>query len=249
MRSGLALFSRRRAVGSPTPGRRSRAAGRHPVPPAYDAVAEALVAGTSPVAPCAVVGRELASDGVSLGETLSALAATYAAVGAGEPDFAAVEALSVSWSEATLEFLHDVTCEDPLTGLASAPHLRTRLAEIYRGAAETGTTVRATHALVVVEVARRHGDEIEAAVFGRALGLAAVADVVRTVFSGDQTVARVGGDRVAVIVRRTEDLGSSVALLRERLERLSLPEAAGVWIEGLPGQPDLGVRLLAELAV
>ena len=249
MRSGLPLFSRRRSVGSLVPGRRSGDAGRFPVPPAYVAVAEALASGSSPVGPCVVVGRELASDGVSLGETLSALAATYAAVGAGAPDFAAVEALSVSWSEATLEFLHDVTCEDPLTGLASAPHLRTRLAEIYRGAAETGTTVRATHALVVVQVARRPGDDHETAVFGRALGLAAVADLVRSVFAGDETVARVGGDRVAALVRRSDTLGQSVATLRDRIERVQLPEAASVWIEGLPGQPDLGVRLLAELAL
>ena len=90
------------------------------LPPGYDAVAEALVAGTElRWPPVRSWDATLARDGVSLGEALSGLGATYAALGGAVPDFAATEALSVAWSEATLEFLHDVTCEDPLTGLAS----------------------------------------------------------------------------------------------------------------------------------
>ena len=245
---GLTLFSRLRAVEQPAPERRLTDAQRREVPQGYDAVAEALVAGRTPVAAGAVVGRDLACDGVSLGEALSGLGATYAAVGAGVPDFAATESLAVAWSEATLEFLHDVTCEDPLTGLASAPHLRTRLTEVYRGADLEGTSLRTTHALVVVDVPRRSGALLEAPAFGRALGLAAVAEVLREVFPGDETVARLGSDRVAALVRRSETLGASVGRARAMIERLPLPSHAGVWIEGLPGQPELGVRLLAELA-
>lgn len=247
MRS-LTLFSRRRVP--PTQSeRRLTVAERRAVPVGYDAVAEALVAGRSPVPACAVVGRDLARDGASLGEALSGLGAAYAAVAAGAPDFAAAEALSVAWSEATLDFLHDVTCEDPLTGLASAPHLRTRLAEVYRGADRAGTSVRRTHALVVVEVPRRRDGLVEAApAFGRALGLAAVAEVLRGVFTGDETVARLGSERVAALVDRTDTLGDSVARVRGRLGRLDLPTHALVWIEGLPGQRDLAIRLLAELA-
>lgn len=248
MRSGLTPFTRRRAGDAPTSRRRPSAEERREVPPVFDAVAEALVAGRSPVAACAVVGRDLASDGVSLGEALSGLVATHAAVGAPLPDFTTAEALSVAWSEATLEFLHDVTCEDPLTGLASAPHLRTRLAEVYRGAALEGASVRRTHALVVVELPARP-DTQESPAFARALGLAAVADVVRGVFAGDETIARVGADRVAALVRRTDTLGASVGAVRDRLARLELPHDASVWIEGLPGRQELGVRLLAELAV
>lgn len=246
MRS-LTLFSRRR-VEQPAAERRLTEAQRREVPTGYDAVAEALVAGRSPVAACAVVGRDQARDGVSLGETLSGLVATYTVVEAGVPDFAATEALSVAWSEATLDFLHDVSCEDPLTGLASAPHLRARLAEVYRGADLAGASIRTTHALVVVDVPRRSGGLLEAPSFGRALGLAAVAEVLREVFAGDETVARLGSDRVAALVRRSDTLGESVARVRATLERLPLPAHAGVWIEGLPGQRELAVRLLAELA-
>ena len=247
MRS-LALFSRRRVVEQSAPEPRLTDAQRREVPSGYDAVAEALVAGRTPVAACAVVGRDLACDGASLGEALSGLGATYGVVGAGVPDFAATEALAVAWSEATLDFLHDVTCEDPLTGLASAPHLRTRLAEVYRGAELAGASIRTTHALVVVDVPRRSGGLLEAPAFGRALGLAAVAEVLRGVFAGDETVARLGSERVAALVDRTDTLGDSVARVRGRLGRLDLPTHALVWIEGLPGQRDLAVRLLAELA-
>ncbi len=247
MRS-LTLFSRRRAGEQPTE-RTLNDTQRHELPPGYDAVAEALVAGRSPVAACAVVGRDLASDGVSLGEALSGLAATYDVVGAGGlPDFAAVESLGVAWSEATLDFLHDVTCEDPLTGLASAPHLRTRLTEVYRGTERAGESIRSTYALVVVDVPRRSAGLLEAPAFGRALGLAAVAEVLREVFAGDETVARLGSDRVAALVRRSDSLGESVARVRSALARLPLPSSANVWIEGLPGRSELGVRLLAELA-
>ena len=193
------------------------------------------------------MGRELASDGVSLGEALSGLSATWTALGAAVPDFAAAEALSVAWSEATLEFLHDVTCEDPLTGLASAPHLRTRLTEIYRGAELAGSSVRRTHALVVVDLPPPSPDD-EPPAFSRALALAAAAEVLRTVFAGDESMARMGTDRVVALVHRADDLGESVALTRLLLAELALPAEPCIWIEGLPGQSELGVRLLAELA-
>lgn len=244
----LTLFSRRRAPDQPRQERQLTETQRNALPIGYDAVAEAVVAGRSPVAACTVVGRDLASDGVSLGEALSGLVTAYRAAGAGVPDFAATEALGVAWSEATLEFLHDVTCEDPLTGLASAPHLRTRLTEVYRGAERDGVSIRTTHALVVVDVPRRDGGLLEAPSFGRALGLAAVAEVLREVFAGDETVARLGTDRVAALVRRSEGLGESVGQVRATLGRLPLPSHANVWIEGLPGRAELGVRLLADLA-
>jgi len=248
MRSGLTPFSRRRVVEPRSPERRLTEAERREVPLGYEAVAEALVGGRSPVAACSVVGRDLACDGVSLGETLSGLGAAYAAVRAGVPDFAATEAMSVSWSEATLEFLSEVTCEDPLTGLASAPHLRTRINEVYRGAELAGTSVRRTHALVVVDVPRGVPDESADLPFSHALGLAAVADVVRGVFAGDETVARLGANRVAVLTRRTDTLGRDVAGVRARLGRLGLAAEPRIWIEGLPGLRELATRLLSELS-
>jgi len=259
MRGSLTSFARRRAADSQTPGIELTNSERQQLPLGFDAVAEALVSGRSPLAACAVTGRALAGDGASLGEALSGLKETWTALGGAVPDFEAVEALSVAWSEATLEFLHDVSCEDPLTGLASLAHLRTRLSELYREAERSGTSVREGYALVVVETkggttrttgqAGREARAVsEAAPFQRALRLAAVADAVRTVFSGEETIARLTGDRVTALVHRTRDLGETVAVLRLMLDDLDLSADTRMWIEGLPGHGDLGVRLLSELA-
>jgi GGDEF domain-containing protein len=193
------------------------------------------------------VGRALALDGASLGEAMSALRETFITLGGEMPDFAAAEALSVAWSEATLEFLHDMSCEDPLTGLASLPHLNTRLAEVYREAERSGEPASRSHALVVADV---KGAPVEGpgAPFTRALRLAAVAEALRTVFSGEETIARAGGGRVVVLARRSPDLGETVDLVRMLLVDLEVVQAPRLWIEGLPASPDFGVRLLSELA-
>ena len=269
MRGSLTSFARRRAVDSQTPGRELTTSERQSLPLGFDAVAEALVSGSSPLAACAVAGRVLAGDGASLGEALSGLKETYTALGGAMPDFTAVEALSVAWSEATLDFLQDVSCDDPLTGLASMAHLRTRLAELYREAERSGTSVRDGYALVVIETkASRQGARPEGSTthtgweardastppsggtdpFTRALRLAAVADTVRTVFSGEETIARLGVDRLTALVRRGSDLGETVAMLRMMLDDLDLSQDTRMWIEGLPGHPDSGVRLLGELS-
>jgi hypothetical protein len=243
MANFTALSRRRSAGASETPGRELSDSDRRALPSGFEAVGEALVSRVSPEAACSVVGRALARDGASLGEALDGLRATYARVLGREPDFSAAETLSVAWSEATLEFLHQLSCEDPLTGLASLPHLRTRLAEIYRETENDGVDVRTAHALVVVDAkttGRSH--------FGRALTLAQVAEALRTVYPGGETVGRVGPDRAMAVVRRRPDLGSSVAVLRSYLDDLRLDAEIRVWIEGLPGTPESAARLLDELA-
>ena len=252
MRTTLTSFTRRRVVTAGQPGRELTEAERHQLPPGFEAVGEALVSGADPEAACAVVGRSLACDGASLGEALSGLRETYSVLGDVAPDFSATEALSVAWSEATLEFLHDLSCEDPLTGLASLAHLRTRLAELYREAGREGLSVREGHALVVVDVTRsgtheRSSDDALAAPFSRALTLATVADAARTVFSGGETVGRVAAERAVVLARRTPELAESVSILRATCSDLAL-DGVRTWVEGLPDDPDLAVRLLSELA-
>lgn len=247
MRSAALSFTRRRAADSPVTWRELTDSERRRVPPGFEAVAEALVSGEEPDAACDVAGRTLALDGASLGEALSRLRTTFNALGGAVPSFEAVEALAVSWSEATLEFLQDVTCEDPLTGLASAAHLRTRLAEVCRSAEGSGSAVRRTHALVVVDAVAPAGTAgIDP--MARALGLAAVADILRTVLAGEETIARSGTDRVVALVRRTPALGESVALARGLLDELELPRRCRIWIEGLPDREQQAVRLLSELA-
>jgi GGDEF domain-containing protein len=221
---------------------------RQQLPMRFEAVGEALVSDADVVAACAVVGRDVARDGAHLGEALSGLRTTYHLVRRTPPDFEATEALSVAWSEATLEYLHALSCEDPLTGLASLAHVRTRLDEIFREAELTDVPVSGSHALVVVEL-RFGGPQPPGHQFTRALRLVQVTEAMRAVYSGGQTLGRLGLDRAVALVPRTVDLGTSVASLREFIGDLELGRTdVRVWIEGLPASADSATRLLDELA-
>ena len=156
-----------------------------------------------------------------------------------------------AWSEATLAYLHQLSCEDPLTGLASLAHVRTRLAEIYREAELSDVLVprqprpgRAS-SLLPGPRQRRPGDH-----FTRALRLVQVG------------ASRSG--RSSPVARRSSagsaapawsSCAPSTAAPRWRCVRAVLADldAAAeadvrVWIEGLPGAADSAARLLDELA-
>ena len=219
------------------------------LPGRVEAAGEALVSGCAVEPACALVGRDLARDGVDLGEALSGLRVTYAMVAGRPPALAAVEALALAWSEETLGYVHQLSCEDPMTGLASLAHLRARLSEVYREADQRGSSVSATHALVVVELPLLAGVEGREGRFGRALWQVRVAETVRLVFPGSETIGQVGVSRLIVVGERTELLGRKVVALSGLLEGLGGPvRGAQVWIEGLPGGNDAAASLLDELA-
>jgi len=239
----------RRQASAEAPGPDLPEALRQQLPMRFEAVGEALVSDTDVIAACTVVGRDVAKDGAALGEALSGLRATYHLVRSSPPDFEAAEALSVAWSEATLEYLHALSCEDPLTGLASLAHVRTRLDEIFREAELTDVAVSGSHALVVVELRYREPTNVPGHQFTRALRLVQVTEAMRAVYSGGQTLGRLGLDRAVAVVPRTVDLGTSVASLREFIDELELGRTdVRVWIEGLPASADSATRLLDELA-
>jgi GGDEF domain-containing protein len=254
-----ALTFRRNASGAAQGSH--RAAGlpervRLALPMRFEAVAEALVAGRDVVGACTVVGTDVARDGAALGEALSALRSTYRLVVGSPPPFEATEALAVAWSEATLEYLHDLSCEDPLTGLASLAHVRSRLGEIYREAEITDAAVPRTHALVIVELLFPRAVVVEPGHhFTRAMRLVQVSEALRAVFSGGQTLGRLGLDRAVAVVPRTADLGVSVALVRDFLRDADFGTAGDpgdtdvrIWIEGLPRSAESATRLLDDLA-
>ncbi|NYG60541.1 GGDEF domain-containing protein [Nocardioides daedukensis] len=206
------------------------------MPAHFEAVGEALASGSGSIEACEVAGSRLAQDGASLDDALEALNRTALAVTGSEPVFADVRALSMAWSESTLAYLHQLSCEDPMTGLASLAHIRSRLSELYRGA----HSVDKTHALVVLDLPN---DPVGGDSFTRAMRLVRLGEVARTVFAGSETIGRSGSQRVVVIAERDGRLGRRVALLR----KLVSSEPTRLWIEGLPQTDEAAALLLDEL--
>ncbi len=221
------------------------------LPARFEAVGERLAAGHDASTACAQVGRETARDGADLGEALDGLRSTYAHVLGGEPDFGAVRALCQAWSEETLGYLHQLSCEDPLTGLASLAHLRTRLSEIYRAAEQAEMPVSVSHALVVFELppsAVRAGGNT----FDSVLRLVRLAECARMAFPGGQTIAQASQGRLVLVTPRGDLLARRVSLLRDLVGDLDgdLDADTGrarVWIEGLPPSDDGAGLLLDEI--
>lgn len=211
---------------------------RMALPPRFEAVGEAQASGADAGNACAHTGGVLAGDGVSLVEALDALYATSMLVRGREPSYVETSALATAWSEATLGYLHRLSCEDPLTGLATQPHVRSRLSELYRDSDGPADRPLAGHALVVVE-SPSVGEPLE-----QRMALAGLGRTARTVFPGTETVGELGLRRVVVIAVRDDALPQRVRVLRTMTER----DDTRVWIESLPGSDVAAGALLDELA-
>jgi hypothetical protein len=222
---------------------------RGDLPQRFEAVAEALVAGRSATDACEVVGRLQGSQGVSLEETLADLRTTYELVRGTEPAFTDACAVALGWSEATLAYLHQLSCADPLTGLASMAHLRGRLTELYRGDTRGPAPLRDRYALVVVEAAVPRLSGIADEVFGLDLRMSRIGESSRSVFSGGETICRVGPRRIVVLADRDAGLARRMTLLRSLLE-VGERALGGVriWTESLPLVPEQTASLLDELS-
>ena len=222
------------------------------VPEGFEALSETLASRGDVGFACAEIGRRYGIDGTSLIEALEGLAETYRRVNGDEPSFAAVRALTVSWSDAALQYLHALTCEDPLTGLASLTHLRLRLAEIYRAENAWGRTAGTTHALVVVEQVDQTDTHDSAPTrLERAIRLTDTAECLRLVYSAGETIGKASSRRAVAIVAKNERLGDSIAVLQGLLTDWHRDRGRPfprVWIEGLPSSEGAAGRLLDELA-
>ena len=226
----------------PTPGQDLPGRTRAALPPRFEAVGEALASGSGSVVACEVLGGILVRDGVSLAEALDGLARTWELVRGGEPGFPETRALSVAWGEATLGYLHGVSCADPLTGLASLAHLRACIADLGRGG-----SAHETHALVVVAAGAAHGADQLGEPLARAMGDARLGSVLRDVFAGRETIGHLAPGRLAALVERDERLGRRVDLVL-RLLGAGDELRPRVWIEGLPDGDAAVAALLDELA-
>jgi len=192
------------------------------------------------------VGASAALMGAPLHEVLDRVERAHDRIGS-EPEFSIVRAAAVAWAEHIRLGATDVSCEDPLTSLATAEYLRSRLAEVYRGAARTGERAAHRHVLVVVELARMpSGHDLEASL--RAID---VAEALRSVFAGDETVAGLTAQRFAVLAQRSrvDDLAMHLLgiVLRRDLDDSARPMRT--WVEELPADEDDVRHLLAVLTV
>lgn len=198
--------------------------------PEVDALASAIATGRDVVGPCGRLGHARAEAGVGAREALNDLYALYRQLPGGGPPLVAVRALVEGWTESTVAALTAATCEDPLTGLASAAYLRTRLTEVYREAERDGVPATDQQVFLVVDTGERGTDAAwESMLFHLALG-----DCLRSAFSGGETLASVGPRAVLGLVARDQHLARRVETLRARLQRTRELDGVRVWLERLP---------------
>lgn len=218
---------------------------RAALPPGFEAAGEALASGMGSVDTCAAVGREAALDGLPLSEVLDAFEATSRLVRGRPPSFDEARALCAAWGESTLGYLHRLSCEDPVTGLASLAHLQARFAELYRG--QLRRRAREDWALVVIDAPG--GVETPADRIVEDLLVLRFGEVCRTVFAAGETFGRLARRRVVVVCRRDELLDRRVRVVRKMLDQLGYTAPrARVLVEELPPTYDQAASLLAELA-
>jgi len=233
----FATLGRRLAAADPGVSEPESTVERSGLPHRFEAVGEALTSGSDVIGVCSVE------------ETLGGLRATWLRLTGDDPSYDVVTALLTAWSETTLGYLNQLSCEDPLTGLSSQAHLRSRLSELYRlGGAGTDTGIGG-YALVVFAMpsdddpSDEPGDH-----FTRAMRVARSGELARTAFARDETVARLGMHRVGILTRRDDHLGRRVRVLRTLLDGAGPHGLVRVWIEGLPTTDAVAGMLLDELA-
>ncbi len=222
------------------------------IPRGFEALADALLLGGDVQGVCHEIGRWSAAEGLSLDEVFGGIARTSRVVGCGEPTFEAARSAALTWSEDSLRFQHGISCDDPLTGLSSIPHLRAQLAAAYRAGERSGVLVTRTHALVVVDLDEDAGDQGQ---FGPSLRLLELADVMRRVYSGDEVLAGLTTRRIAALVRRDERFGSQTATLTSVIDEWCAARTTStghrirprVWVEGLPRGNEAAALVLDEL--
>lgn len=208
------------------------------------AIEEALKTGQADIASVAlVVGASAANLGSSLQEVLDLLERAYEEHGA-EPAYDVVKAIAVAWSDEALMHRHQESCEDPLTALSTLAHLRARLGDIYRGAEREGSRVGQHHALVVVELPVIPGNQLSGS-----LAMLEAAEALRTVYSGEETIARVSTRRIVTLADRSRVDKETLELLQILIRQLHTGEAEPrMWVEALPQRASGIGWLLNELA-
>jgi hypothetical protein len=233
-----------------------------------DLVCKAMLTDTEPDEALVRLGRARAMAGSGLGETLQDVAALHAVLTVGsehgepgpgdgmvaaDPDAVPARLLRVTalaWSDVLVGQLANTEASDGLTGLANGAYLRARLREVYREAAANDLDVRSRYVFVMVSP-----DLGQTSGWSRLAAMVLLADVLRTVFDGGQTLATIGPTTMLVLAERDGRLSQRVASARwVAADRLGVDPTLRdigpptVWLEKLPGSHAAACRLLSELA-
>jgi GGDEF domain-containing protein len=206
------------------------------------------------------LGKARAQSGAGLDETIKDLAALHAVI-SGPPDGLLIadpdelptrflRTVALGWAEVTAGDNARRESTEPLTGLATAEYLRTRLGEVYRRGRRVGCHPSDDHVLlaVVLDLSTVNG-------FTRLMAMVVVADALRTVFDGGESVAVLGQSVAAVLTERGEELADRASrarfLLAERLgmdAELTAMTRPRVRTYRLPSTHALAVELVNQLA-
>ncbi|GHF78108.1 hypothetical protein FHX82_004389 [Amycolatopsis bartoniae] len=230
--------------------------------PEVDSVCAAVLRGRDPEAPLAALARARATAGAGLAEVLSDIAALHAVLsdtqeddGSIAPDVDALPAqllrvTALAWAEVAMDQLAHIEVIDPLTGLPTTAYLRTRLGEIYRQAAVNGRAVGEDHALLVVGL-----DLSAVSGWHRVTGMILLAEALRTVLDGGESIATVGPSTLVAVLPRDGGIASKAVQLRRAVhDRLAVDDQladAGsplIRLVRLPSTHDAACRLLRRLA-
>jgi len=191
--------------------------------PAVDSLVEAVRDQREPGAALARLGAARRHQGFGVAEVLldfgALLDALPPARRARLDTFDTVRALTTPWSHASgTDGL--ASCVDALTGLASPPYLRERVAEIDRRCERLG--VRAEDAFALVHVALL-GDQPDR--FARLGDRIAVAERLRAAFEHGETIALAAKDRFVAVAALDATLPRQVERLRSLVAE-QVPRAA-----------------------
>ena len=213
--------------------------------PAIDAVCDAVVAGSDVWEAAERLGRSRAAAGVSLAETLVDVDG-LAGIVHGRYTETLRRAVSLGWADRIMTPPSSVA--DPLTGLVTPEYLRVRLGEVYRAAEVRAESVSVEWALVVVRL-----DLVGHVGWQRTLPMILVADGLRRIFDGGQSLALMGESMAVALCRRDSMLARRARLLcsmvTDQIERdpqIVVP-GPSVWIENLPATYTAALDLTAEL--
>lgn len=156
-----------------------------------------------------------------------------------DPALRLVGAIAEGWAEESVSQFARGGCEDPLSGMATLPYLRTRLAEVYREAEQRGTSPAETHQLLVVGLPSRPDP------WRRLVLPILVGRDLRAAFPGGETLALAKPGPAIALVPARRDLPLRYARLRRNIQA-----AFGTQIRmtPLPGQLTEALRLVDELA-